>query len=106
MEAHPKAGQPSNLVTIPVDLTPLADGRGPARLLDIRPVRSADVLRTWLQERDPGFRSQVQVVTMDGFAGYATAVDHTAPGEEGDGSVPRRASGSGQAHWLPAGAPT
>lgn len=74
-----KPGQPSNLVTILVDLTPLADGRGPARLLDIRPGRSADVLRTWLQERDPGFRSQVQVVTMDGFTGYATAVDQFLP---------------------------
>lgn len=29
--------EPSNLVTILVDLTPLIDGRGPARLLDIRP---------------------------------------------------------------------
>ena len=74
-----KPGQPSNLVTILVDLTPLADGRGPARLLDIRPGHSADVLRTWLQERDPGFRSQVQVVTMDGFTGYATAVDQVLP---------------------------
>ena len=74
-----KPGQPSNLVTILVDLTRLADGRGPARLLDIRPGRSADVLRTWLQERDPGFRSQVQVVTMDGFTGYATAVDQVLP---------------------------
>ena len=74
-----KPGQPSNLVTILVDLTPLADGRGPARLLDIRPGRSADVLRTWLQERDPGFRSQVQVVTMDGFTGYASAVDQVLP---------------------------
>ena len=74
-----KPGQPSNLVTILVDLTPLADGRGPARLLDIRPGRSADVLRSWLQERDPGFRSQVQVVTMDGFTGYATAVDEVLP---------------------------
>ena len=60
-------------------MLPLADGRGPARLLDIRPGRSADVLRTWLQERDPGFRSQVQVVTMDGFTGYATAVDQVLP---------------------------
>ncbi|GAB2498827.1 Transposase (plasmid) [Corynebacterium atrinae] len=74
-----KPGQPSNLVTILVDLTPLVDGRGPARLLDIRPGRSADVLRTWLQERDPGFREQVQVVTMDGFTGYASAVDQVLP---------------------------
>ena len=75
-----KPGQPSNLVTILVDLTPLVDGRGPARLLDIRPGRSADVLRTWLQERDPGFREQVQVVTMEGFTGYASAVDQVLPG--------------------------
>ena len=75
-----KPGQPSNLVTILVDLTPLVDGRGPARLLDIRPGRSADVLRTWLQERDPGFREQVQVVTIDGFTGYASAVDQVLPG--------------------------
>ncbi|WIM71207.1 ISL3 family transposase [Corynebacterium suedekumii] len=74
-----KPGQPSGLVTILVDLTPLVDGRGPARLLDIRPGRSAQVLRGWLQERDPGFRKQVQVVTMDGFAGYATAVDEVLP---------------------------
>ena len=51
-----KPGDPSNLVTILVDLTPLVDGHGPARLLDIRPGCSAEVLRTWLQERDPGFR--------------------------------------------------
>ncbi|GAB3649225.1 ISL3-like element IS31831 family transposase [Corynebacterium nasicanis] len=74
-----KPGQPSNLVTILVDLTPLVDGRGSARLLDIRPGRSADVLRTWLTERDPGFREQVQVVTMDGFTGYASAVDQVLP---------------------------
>ncbi|WP_027020798.1 ISL3 family transposase [Corynebacterium sputi] len=71
--------EPSNLVTILVDLTPLVDGRGPARLLDIRPGRSAEVLRTWLQERDPSFRQQVQVVTMDGFTGYACAVDQVLP---------------------------
>lgn len=74
-----KPGQPSNLVMILVDLTPLVDGRGPAQLLDIRPGRSADVLCTWLQERVPGFRSQVQVVSMDGFTGYATAVDQVLP---------------------------
>lgn len=74
-----KPGEPSNLVTILVDLTPLVDGTGPARLLDIRPGRSAQVLRTWLQERDPGFRQQVQVVTMDGFTGYASAVDQVLP---------------------------
>ena len=74
-----RPGQPSSFVTVLVDLTPLVDGTGPARLLDMRPGRSADVLRTWLQEREPDFRGQVQVVTMDGFAGYATAVDQVLP---------------------------
>ncbi|GAB3695143.1 hypothetical protein GCM10027595_08360 [Corynebacterium nasicanis] len=41
-----RPGQPSSFVTVLVDLTPLVDGRGPARLLDMRPGRSADVLRT------------------------------------------------------------
>ncbi|MGP5039772.1 transposase, partial [Corynebacterium variabile] len=41
--------------------------------------RSAEVLRSWLQQRSEAFRESVQVVTMDGFAGYATAVDHALP---------------------------
>lgn len=45
----------------------------------MRPSRGADVLRTWLTERGPQFRSGMQVVTMDGFIGYATAVDQTLP---------------------------
>lgn len=74
-----RPGQPSSMVTVLVDLTPLADGSGPARLIDMRPGRSADVLKTWLQERDPQFRDTVEVVTMDGFIGYATAVDNALP---------------------------
>ena len=74
-----RPGQPSSFVTVLVDLTPLVDGTGPARLLDMRPGRSAEVLRTWLNECTPGFRTNVQVVTMDGFAGYATAVDEALP---------------------------
>lgn len=43
---------------------------------------------------------------MDGFTDYATAVDQVLPqSEEGDGFVPRRASGRGQAHWLPTETP-
>src|SRR5699024_8331276 len=53
-----RPGQPSSFVTVLVDLTPLVDGTGSARLLDIRPGRSADVLRTWLQERTPEFRDK------------------------------------------------
>lgn len=58
-----RPGQPSSMVTVLVDLTPLVDRRGPARLIDMRPGRSADVLKTWLNQRDPQFRDTVGVVT-------------------------------------------
>ncbi|MBG9348250.1 transposase, partial [Corynebacterium belfantii] len=74
-----KPGQASHLVTILVDLTPLVDGHEPARLLDIRPGRSADVFSGWLKERDPSFQEQIPVVTMDGFTGYTTAVEEQLP---------------------------
>ncbi|WP_419866054.1 transposase [Corynebacterium neomassiliense] len=51
------------MVTVLVDLTSLVDGAGPARLIDMRPGRSAEVLRTWLCERDPDFQAGVKVVT-------------------------------------------
>ena len=67
------------MVTVLVDLTPLVDGTGPARLIDMQPGRSAQVLKGWLNDRDPEFRETVEVVTMDGFTGYATAVDQSLP---------------------------
>ena len=69
----------SNLMGILVDLTPLVDGREPARLFDMPPGRSADLLSGWLKKRDPRFREQTQVVTMDGFTGYAIAVEEHLP---------------------------
>ncbi|MGC3904291.1 transposase family protein, partial [Corynebacterium variabile] len=51
-----RPGEPSSMVTVLVDLTPLVDGRGPARLIDMRPGRSAEVLRSWLQQRSEAFR--------------------------------------------------
>ncbi|WP_083650587.1 transposase [Corynebacterium sp. CNJ-954] len=58
-----RPGEPSSMVTVLVNLTPLVDGHGPARLIDMRPGRRADVLKTWLTERDPHFRDGMQVVT-------------------------------------------
>lgn len=72
-------GQPSSLVTTLVDLTPLAEGRAPARLLNMIPDRSTQALRYCLGERSDHLRRQVQVVTMDGFTGYATAVNQEVP---------------------------
>ena len=60
-------------VTVIVDLTPLIDGAGPARLLDMVPGRSADAFGGWLDARGSTFRRRILVVTMDGFTGYAKA---------------------------------
>ncbi|WP_426718635.1 transposase [Corynebacterium auriscanis] len=72
-------GDPSCYVTVVVDPTPTATRSGPARLCDMVPGRSTDVLRRWLPARNPGFRAQREVVTMDGLTGYATAVDDGVP---------------------------
>lgn len=47
-------GDPS-FVTVIVDLTPVLDGTGPARLLDMVPGRSAAALRSWLDKREQSF---------------------------------------------------
>ena len=39
-------------VTVIIDLTPIRDGTGPARLLDMVEGRSKQVFKTWLGERD------------------------------------------------------
>ena len=64
-----RPGQPSSFVTVLVDLTPVVDGTGPARLLDMTPGRSKKVLKTWLSQRDQDWRGRVEVVAMDGFTG-------------------------------------
>ncbi len=66
-------------VTVIIDLTPVLDGTGRARLLDLVPGRSAAALRTWLAGQSPQFRDQVQVVAMDGFGGYKTAAAKQLP---------------------------
>ncbi|GAA4408732.1 ISL3 family transposase [Tsukamurella soli] len=71
-------GDPS-MVTVIIDLTPAVEGTGPARLLDMLPGRSADVLTAWLQARDANFRSRIRIVAMDGFLGYHTASKQSLP---------------------------
>lgn len=66
-------------VTLIIDLTPVRDGTGPARLLDLVAGRSAAALKTWLAEQPPAFREQVEVVAMDGFGGYKTAATEELP---------------------------
>lgn len=63
----------SSFVTVLVDLTPIVDGTGSARLLDMVAGRSKAALKDWLDARDDSFRDRIRVVTMDGFTGYRTA---------------------------------
>ncbi|WP_267617362.1 ISL3 family transposase [Gordonia bronchialis] len=70
---HVRGQGDSSFVTVLVDLTPLVDGTGPARLLDMVAGRSNAALKDWLDARDQAFRDRIQVVTMDGFSGYRTA---------------------------------
>ena len=91
-------------VTVIIDLTPVVEGSGRARLLDLVPGRSAAALKTWLSAQAAAFRDQVEVVAMDGFGGYKTAATEVLPeATTGDGPVPRRGLGWHQARpVLPA----
>ena len=62
-----------------IDLTPVLDGTGRARLLDLVAGRSAAALKTWLAGQAPAFRDRVEVVAMDGFGGYKTAATEQLP---------------------------
>ena len=71
-------GEP-DFVTVMVDLTPVIDGTGPTRLLDMVAGRSAAALQDWLAQREPNFRRRIQVVAMDGFTGYHSATTEALP---------------------------
>ncbi|STX12738.1 Transposase and inactivated derivatives [Kytococcus sedentarius] len=62
-----------------IDLTPVRDGTGPARLLDMVEGRSKAVFKTWLADRDQPWRDRVEVVAMDGFTGFKTAAAEEVP---------------------------
>lgn len=66
-------------VTLIIDLTPVHDRSGPARLLDIVTRRSATALATWLAAQPADFAAGVEVVAIDGFAGYKTAATNVVP---------------------------
>ncbi|MCG7584012.1 ISL3 family transposase, partial [Mycolicibacterium sp. OfavD-34-C] len=75
----PRRRGSGGFVTLIIDLTPVHDKTGPARLLDLVEGRSAAALSTWLTQQPPAFRDQVEVVAMDGFGGYKTAATDQLP---------------------------
>ncbi|MDK9322829.1 ISL3-like element ISPfr4 family transposase [Propionibacterium freudenreichii] len=66
-------------VTVIIDLTPVRDGTGPARLLDMVEGRSKQAFKSWLADRPQSWRDAVQVVAMDGFTGFKTAAVEELP---------------------------
>ena len=81
-------------VTVIIDLTPIRDGTGPARRLDMVEGRSKQVFKTWLGEQDTPWRDGVEVVAMDGFTGFKTATSEELPDAVAVMEpVPRRAPG-------------
>ena len=74
---HTKRGD--KYVTVIIDLTPVRDGTGPARLLDMVEGHSKQAFKTWLNERPRTWRDAVEVVAMDGFTGFKTAAAEEIP---------------------------
>ena len=74
---HTRKGD--KFVTVIIDLTPVRDRKGPARLLDMVEGRSKKVFKTWLAARPQTWRDGLDVVAMDGFTGFKTAAAEELP---------------------------
>ena len=74
---HTRRGD--KFVTVIIDLTPIRDGTGPARLLDMVEGRSKQAFKQWLADRPQSWRQGLQVVAMDGFTGFKTATTEELP---------------------------
>jgi transposase len=77
--SHTRRAGEDGYVTVIIDLTPVLEGTGRARLLDLVPGRSAAALTSWLSAQSAAFRDRVEVVAMDGFGGYKTAATDQLP---------------------------
>ena len=77
--SHTRRPGEDGYVTVIIDLTPVLEGTGRARLLDLVPGRSAAALKSWLADQSQAFRDRVEVVAMDGFGGYKTAAADVVP---------------------------
>jgi hypothetical protein len=94
-------------VTVIIDLTAVR-GTGPARLLDMVEGRSKQAFKQWLSDQTEYWRQNGEVVAMDGFTGFKTAITEElpdavtvmdplprrSPGRRGAGRVPAAGSSS------------
>jgi transposase len=74
---HTRHGE--KYVTVIIDLTPVRNGTGSARLLDMVEGRSKQVFKTWLAQRSKAWQAGIEVVAMDGFTGFKTATTEELP---------------------------
>ncbi|WDF34011.1 ISL3 family transposase [Arthrobacter agilis] len=74
---HTRKGD--KFVTVIIDLTPIREKTGPARLLDMLEGRSKSVFKQWLAGRPQAWLDGVEVVAMDGFTGFKTATVEELP---------------------------
>lgn len=74
---HTRRGE--KYVTVIIDLTPVREGTGPSRLLDMVEGRSKAVFKDWLSQRPQAWREGIEVVAMDGFTGFKTAAAEEVP---------------------------
>ena len=62
-----------------VDLTPVRNKTGPARLLDVLEGRSKQAFKQWLQSRPKPWRVQIESIAMDGYSGFKSAAEEVIP---------------------------
>ena len=98
-----RPGDPSSMVTVLVDLTPLVDGRGPARLIDMRP----SAQRRGSTKLVAATQRSVPRVGSGGDDGRLRRLRHRrgprpARGDEGDGPISCGAPGRREAHRVSA----
>jgi transposase len=74
---HTRRGD--KFVTVIIDLTPIRDKTGPARLLDMIEGRSKKAFASRPEQQDSLWRNSLQVVAMDRFTGFKTATTEQLP---------------------------
>ena len=75
--SHARRGD--KYVTVIIDLTPIRDGTGLSRPLDMGEGRSKKVCATWLQTRLRQLRDGVEAMAMDGFSGFKSSAADELP---------------------------